>query len=103
MSSPAWPTASRECANRRASPISDQITTEVNAPMPYSAAIARQPGWRRANPISSARNGSIWASNAAIIDRATVMAWRAAGLSPAIRVSRSRSPLSRSRWAGAPR
>ena len=38
MSSPAWRTASRECANRRASPISDQITTEVNAPMPYSAA-----------------------------------------------------------------
>jgi hypothetical protein len=42
-----WRTALRELLKRRASPSPDQITTEVNAPMPYSRCSSRQPGWRQ--------------------------------------------------------
>jgi hypothetical protein len=41
-------TALWELTNRRVSPISDQITTEVSAPMPYSHCSSIQPRWRRA-------------------------------------------------------
>ena len=38
MSSPVWRTTSSELANRRTSPSSAQIATEVTAPMPKWAA-----------------------------------------------------------------
>jgi hypothetical protein len=43
MPSPVWRTAASERANRHASAISDQITAEVSAPMPYSSSEFPQP------------------------------------------------------------
>ena len=76
MSSPVWRTALRECANRRASPISDQITTEVNAPMPYSAAApgSRVGGGRR-QPAPPA-TAQFTDQDESIIRSATIVACR---------------------------
>ena len=59
MSSPVWRTALSELGNRRTSPSSAQIATEVTGRTPnWVARSARQPGWRRDRMPSWRRSGS---------------------------------------------
>ena len=59
MSSPVWRTTSLELGNRRTSPSSAQIATEVTAPTPnWVARSARQPGCRREIMSSWRRSGA---------------------------------------------
>ena len=103
MSSPVWRTTSSELPNRRTSPSSAQIATEVTAPMPkWAARSAAHPGCRRDSMSSCRRSGSSSAVSRSICRSPVSTACRPAGDKNACSAAARPSGLATETAAGTP-